>query len=301
MTREQAIKEIYGIPANKKQHEALQILIPELKENEGERVRKALIDLVCTVGEYYLKPDSRNRMLAWLDKEKEWDELQAEFRSINEAFENGKKEVVDNPEKYGLCRHEEWSEKDEEIFNNIVEKAKGGYWIEVNEITWLITRFKSFRSQPKQECSEEDEKDMAHIIRILDDCYAYGKHDLSKTDHENLVGALKSLRPQPKLEWSEEDEHRRDGIIHWLREYQWQFNPKYDSISIESIESLIDWLKSLRPSWKPTEEQMGALDYAYGELFKRGDVGHNILGPLQKLCDECRRRIKELSKQIKKS
>jgi hypothetical protein len=208
MTREQAIKEIYGIPANKKQHEALQILIPELKESEGERVRKALIDLVCTVGEYYLKPDSRNRMLAWLEKEKEWDELQVEFRSINEAFEDGRKEVIANPEKYGLCRHEEWSE---------------------------------------------------------------------------------------------EDEHRRDGIIQWLREYQWQFNPKYDSLSIESIESLIDWFKSIRPSWKPTEEQMGALDYAYGELFKRGDVGHNILGPLQKLCDECRRRIKELSKQIKKS
>ena len=239
MTREQAIKEIYGIPANKKQHEALQILIPELKESEGERVRKALIDLVCTVGEYYLKPDSRNRMLAWLENQKpsfkqindgdiwhnglrtgielgkqkeqesaEWGKLQEDFRNINEAFENGKKEVVDNPEKYGLCRHEEWSE---------------------------------------------------------------------------------------------EDEHRRDGIIQWLREYQWQFNPKYDSLSIESIESLIDWFKSIRPSWKPTEEQMGALDYAYGELFKRGDVGHNILGPLQKLCDECRRRIKELSKQIKKS
>ena len=48
----------------------------------------------------------------------------------------------------------------------------------------------------------------------------------------------------PLAEWSEEDEHRRDGIIQWLREYQWQFNPKYDSLSIESIESLIDWLKS---------------------------------------------------------
>ena len=46
--------------------------------------------------------------------------------------------------------------------------------------------------------SEEDEKDAAHIIRILDDCYAYGKHDLSKTDHENLVNKLKSLRPSWK-------------------------------------------------------------------------------------------------------
>jgi hypothetical protein len=41
--------------------------------------------------------------------------------------------------------------------------------------------------------------------------------------------------------------------------------------------------------WKPTEEQIGALNYAYCELFKREDVGHNILGPLQELCDELRK------------
>ena len=144
----------------------------------------------------------------------------------------------------------DWSEEDEEIFNNIIEKAKGGHWIEVNEISWLITRFKSLspqskqewseedeemlnscicsieeskenryayketdgdtsydreiawlkslRSQPKQEWSKEDEKDIAHIIRILDDCCVYGIHDLSKTDHENLVNKLKSIRPQSK-------------------------------------------------------------------------------------------------------
>jgi len=124
---------------------------------------------------------------------------------------------------------------------------------------WLKNLPKRFNLQPKQEWSEEDEKDVAHIIRILDDCYAYGKHDLSKTDHENLVGTLKSLRLQPKLEWSEEDEHRRDGVIQWLREYQAKFNLKYDSLSIESIESLIDWLKSIRPSWKPSEQEKGAL------------------------------------------
>ena len=50
---------------------------------------------------------------------------------------------------------------------------------------------------------------------------------------------------QKSAEWSDEDERRRDGVIQWLREYQAKFNPKYDSLSIESIESLIDWLKSL--------------------------------------------------------
>lgn len=43
-----------------------------------------------------------------------------------------------------------------------------------------------------------------------------------------------------------------------------------------------------RKAWKPSEEQIGALNYAYCELFKRGDIGHNILGPLQKLIDQLR-------------
>ena len=47
--------------------------------------------------------------------------------------------------------HAEWSEEDEEIFNNIIEKAKGGHWIEVNEITWLVNRFKSPRPQKKED------------------------------------------------------------------------------------------------------------------------------------------------------
>lgn len=42
-----------------------------VKESEDERIRKALIDLVSTVGEYYLKSDSRSKMLLYLEKQKE--------------------------------------------------------------------------------------------------------------------------------------------------------------------------------------------------------------------------------------
>ena len=64
------------------------------------------------------------------------------------------------------------------------------------------------KEQKPAEWSEEDEKDMAHIIQILDDCYAYGKHDLSKTDHENLVNKLKSLRPS----WKPSEEQDYSGL-----------------------------------------------------------------------------------------
>lgn len=98
------------------------------------------------------------------------------------------------------------------------------------------------------------------------DLVAQLKEHLANTLKEQLEAEWKELEewdhvgPQLKLAgWSEEDERRRDGIIQWLREYQKKFNPEYDSLSIESIESLIDWFKSLRPSWKPSEAHLSAL------------------------------------------
>ena len=73
--------------------------------------------------------------------------------------------------------------------------AEGGYLGATKE---QMLAYLEKQKEQKPEWSEEDEKDVAHIIRVLDDCYAYGKHDLNKTDHENLVGTLKSLRPSWK-------------------------------------------------------------------------------------------------------
>ena len=59
-------------------------------------------------------------------------------------------------------------------------------------------------------------------------------------------------------------------------------------IAYKDTLSLIDSLQQEQSEvhyWKPSEEQMGSLNYAYCELFKREDVGHNILGPLQNLID----------------
>jgi len=217
--------------------------------------------------------------------------IMKEVCTICKDWSNGYRERLESGEQKSIER----SEEDEKIWEELYEYFRQLQFMSDREfspslsideiLSWLKSLPERFNLQPKQEWSED-------IVRKA-------VKEVGLTQHQ--IDWFKTNVFPPKKEWNDEDEHRRDGIIQWLHEYQKEFNPKYDSLSIESIESLIDWLKSLRPSWKPTEEQMGALDYAYGELFKRGDVGHNILGPLQKLCDECRRRIKELSKQIKKS
>lgn len=71
-----------------------------------------------------------------------------------------------------------------------------------------------------------------------------------------------------------EDEWKREGIIQWFRKHQKTYNPKYDSLSIESIDSLINWFKSLRskPHWKPTKEQIEYLSKAILTLGEEGDA-----------------------------
>lgn len=91
-----------------------------------------------------------------------------------------------------------WSKEDEEMLQSIIKDFRDGNISSIGQEQWLKSLPERLNLQPKQEWSEEDEKDMAHIIRILDDCYVYGTHDLSKTDHENLVNKLKSLRPSWK-------------------------------------------------------------------------------------------------------
>ena len=103
---------------------------------------------------------------------------------------------------------------------------------------------------------------------------------ISEEECFDLRRFVKSYRPQSKQEWSEEDESKIESIKGLITTGRFA-----DTNTIRTIWKLLDSLRP-RPSWKPSEEQIGALNYAYCELFKREDVGHNILGPLQKLLDD---------------
>ena len=103
----------------------------DMRESEAqEYTTKRGFDIPFNDGEVFV--DERyitqtiGNILRWADehpkeqKPTEWAELQSEFRSINEAFEDGKKEVVAHPEKYGLCKPAEWSESDDEMLEYVI-------------------------------------------------------------------------------------------------------------------------------------------------------------------------------------
>lgn len=67
---------------------------------------------------------------------------------------------------------------------------------ECNE--WIEQQKEQKQGEQKSDWSEEETKDLVHILKVLDDCYIYGKHDLSKTDYDNLTSTLKSLKGKCK-------------------------------------------------------------------------------------------------------
>lgn len=66
------------------------------------------------------------------------------------------------------------------------------------------------------------------------------------------IAHMEKQKEQKPAEWSEEDENRLNAVVELL-ENSSAIHPNY------SRRKLIIWLKSLRPSWKPSEEQMAAL------------------------------------------
>ena len=82
---------------------------------------------------------------------------------------------------------------------------------------------------------------------------------------------------KPKQEWSEEDEKMRNLAIEWAETMYGQF--RFVDMGSTDFRKIVAWLKSLRPSWKPSEEQMKALQWwAYQD-----DELRSLLNDLKKL------------------
>ena len=93
---------------------------PVTKDGQQECPYKDLALVKDFFGKYKRKCKLSNK--ACDSKEcKQWNELQAEFKRINEAFENGKNEVINRPEVFGLQKPAEWSEEDKTHLCWIIE------------------------------------------------------------------------------------------------------------------------------------------------------------------------------------
>lgn len=110
----------------------------------------------------------------------------------------------------------------------------------------------------------KDEKTRKQLISICNEWLSGG---LNARPCLNDVRWLKNLlekQKEQKPAWSEEDEKMIDTIVSVLGQYI-----DYKAVSgtgtgyaTPRYSKEIDWLKSLRPSWKPSKEQIEALEKA---------------------------------------
>lgn len=137
------------------------------------------------------------------------------------------------------------------------------------------------------EWSEKDDKTIHLACEFIR--HHSGKNDsIGGVDCSELINRLKSLpfRPQSKQEWSEEDKLTVDSAIFWLKRRL--LSEKTVDISTDScplsMRKTIERLNSLRPHthWKPSEEQMEALECA--EKWYSDNMGCNK-ALYQLLCD----------------
>ena len=128
--------------------------------------------------------------------------------------------------------------------------------------------------------SAEDESNLQSCIAKIEiDMQHWDKHGKTMVDGDiKLIDWLKSLPERfnlpPKQEWSEEDEKRLKQLIYDTEHIRAEYEKKKEKLGedfnnslIKDCDEQISWLKSLRPSWKPSEEQMEAFEDALVELF----------------------------------
>ena len=125
----------------------------------------------------------------------------------------------------------------------------------------------------------EDERIRKALIDALKTSKSVGelKFILPEPTREECIAYLEKQKEQKPAEWSEEDEEMLEYVIGDVNDAKQLFANKE---AIDLCDKEIAWLKSLRPSWKPSKEQMKALYDACCIAFEEGRDFHPSLSRL---------------------
>lgn len=233
------------------------------RESEDERIRKALYEFISdTLGDEFDGYDFNKReALAYLEKQK--DEVQRQF---NLGVQAGKEEVMYEVEKeqkpnVELIQKSWYMEGYHDgKYNNepkwLIQTGKGGPRYEENP---------KYETQKPAEWSEEDKSKLSTLLGMLTVMRKLNSNDIivginSKKDREKMFNEieswLKSLRPQSK------QKRHLDMKDQWCCNAAWAAVRDSDAYNGEEKQFILDFLQRCEPQphWKPSEEQMEALN-----------------------------------------
>ena len=200
----------------------LEFIFPELKESEDERIRRKMIEhFKAKTKETWCNMPVKD-IIAYLEKQKEQE---PDTRDADDLQLLG---FI-----YDLLNEIEWKD------NWAMSKDE------------CLRRLNNYRPQkPKEQCV-----DVIKMSTLL------AADRLASAEMTGRLKERKEILENPEkyglckpAEWSEEDGEMLDSIIRVVCGVGVQPNGLR--------EKQVNWLKSLRPSWKPSEEQMAALEAA---------------------------------------
>lgn len=195
-------------------------VFPELKENEDERIRKALIRFFKHTHNWVNLKYDGDEIVAYLEKQKD-SPMPEDTVIFQKGVAEGRR--LEREEQ----RPAEWSEEDKTMLERCISKmaniipVPGKHGLtnmsfekhtDEKLAAWLKFLPERFNPQPKQEWSKEDEKtfELLHtcVCRCInDDRFDYAEREQISRRLIPFIERLKSLRPQ--LHWKPSEEQMR--------------------------------------------------------------------------------------------
>jgi len=300
MTREEAINKVREMNLPKETKEILEALAPELAESEDERIRARLIEYFKGFLEGYedcykdggcVKWEGLDvkSILAWLEKQKD----ERELGYIEGKVDGVRQTCQEIKDAMSLFEPKDLTPF-EFTFRDYIDSAiryclsGEGYQQYIKEWSADLLNLEKQKEQKSEscDCSRDEESYTNGIHHVLMNPEAYGlikqkpteqlggtftSYDMAKTftegqnyviAHPEKFGLCKSA------EWSEEDEEMLNSCISSIEEAKENRYAYKETDGDTSYDHEIAWLKSLRPSWKPSEDQMEALKCAIADIAR---------------------------------
>lgn len=244
---------IHKCSSNPAEIKRMEQIFPELKESEGEKIRKEIIDFIDT--KTIDSDERRNKWFSYLEKQGE------SIDKITQRARTEKQRVI-LTETNGEANID-WDTRSIQDVKLLLEY--GLDYIKKLENQGEQKSFDYENANIPQKDSTWSEEDKHWMQKVID----FMNHpDLIKatpTLAKDTINWLKSLKeivqPQSKQEWSEEDESNFQGIIDVIKEN------KHHATDYEHMTyyKLLSWFKSLKERyvWKPSDEQIDALEHFF--------------------------------------
>ena len=252
-------------------------VFPELAESEDERIRKFICSIIDNLEPKDFVGVKKMNVLAWLEKQKEptTEELYAEQGTTEEeyiantmkkvrAMREKQKESLHIPE---MCKEnpDSFKDEDERIRKGIFEFIRDSLGDEFEDYDFYKSEALKWLEKQKEQKPVEIHIDNPNIQKFdpdvkvtTSDSSTSGKELLYVSNKSYNIGYRDGVNSVKPAEWSEEDEN----ALKYLHELiSFGFTEKF--FDAQTAADMRKWLntrlKSLRPQWKPSEEQMSAL------------------------------------------